>query len=360
MPTLPRNTILIGDVRQRLSLLPSASVDCVITSPPYFQLRDYGVKGQLGLESTVDGWVRNLRTVFRSLARVLKPTGSAWLNLGDAYSRHPKYGAPAKSLLLAPERLVLALAQDGWLIRNKVIWAKNNAMPHSVADRLNSCHDFVYLLVRSPRYFFDLHAIRDPHRSRQPQGGGLVCPPAMRGALADPNMGLAKRRADGLPGHPLGKNPGDVWIIPTRGYKGAHFATFPPTLVRRPLLATCPARVCVGCGAPWLTRVSERRIGRAVPIKRDGFIRRYPTRYEVVREAAELAPGCGCDTHTRPGVVLDPFFGSGTVGVVAEQHGRDWLGIELNAEYVKLARQRLEQSWTTSSVVPDQAMRAAA
>ena len=136
MSELPRNTILTGDAATMLAELPEASVDCVVTSPPYYQLRDYGQPGQLGLEPTVDGWVEAVRAVAGQVARVLKPSGAFWLNLGDSFSRHRKYGAPAKGLLLAPERLVLALAKDGWLVRNKVIWAKTNPMPSSIRDRL--------------------------------------------------------------------------------------------------------------------------------------------------------------------------------------------------------------------------------
>ena len=160
-----RNRILIGDIRERLADVPAKSIDCVITSPPYFQLRDYGVKGQIGLEPSVEGWVDELRLALNGLKRVLKPTGSIWVNLGDTYSRHAKYGAPPKGLLLAPERFLLAMADDGWIVRNKVIWAKTNPMPHAVSDRLNNAYDVVYFLVRSTRYFFDLDAIRVPHRS---------------------------------------------------------------------------------------------------------------------------------------------------------------------------------------------------
>src|SRR5213082_3523154 len=120
--TAPRNTILIGDATTKLRELPPSSVDCVVTSPPYFQLRDYGVPGQLGMEADVHDWVANLRAVFREVARVLVPTGSLFLNLGDSFSRHPKYGAPNKSLLLTPERLLVALSEDGWIVRNKLVW----------------------------------------------------------------------------------------------------------------------------------------------------------------------------------------------------------------------------------------------
>jgi site-specific DNA-methyltransferase (adenine-specific) len=312
MTELPRNTILIGDATTRLRELPSASVNCAITSPPYFQLRNYQAPGQIGLEANVDGWVNALQPVFSEVARVLKPTGALWLNLGDSFSRHHRYGAPPKGLLLAPERLLLALVDDGWIVRNKVIWAKTNPLPSSVADRLTLTYEVVYFLVRSPRYFFNLDAIREPHRSTAAKRARppLNLTPDWAGPLAATLGGLRRARAAGTPGHPLGKNPGDVWQIATHGYKGAHFATFPEALVRLPLLATCPQAVCTACEQPW-------------------------------QRKAELLVPCGCGAPTQPGVVLDPFFGSGTVGLAAQKLGRDWLGIELNPAYVRLAEARL-------------------
>jgi site-specific DNA-methyltransferase (adenine-specific) len=277
--------ILVGDATAQLGHLPMNSIDCVITSPPYYMLRNYQVLGQIGLEPHINLWVDELSTVCRGLARVLKPTGSFWLNLGDSFSRHERYGAPAKGLLAGPERLLLRLMDDGWICRGKAIWAKSNPMPSSVTDRLNMTYEVVYHLVRSPRYYFDLDAIREPHRSRSGRRAGRAPtqPPAWAGPLAGTQGGLKRARPTGLPGHPLGKNPGDVWVIPTTGFRGAHFATFPERLVIRPLLATCP----VG------------------------------------------------------GVVLDPFFGSGTVGVVAEHLGREWIGIELSSAFADLAYERI-------------------
>jgi site-specific DNA-methyltransferase (adenine-specific) len=322
MTAAPRNTILIGDARQRLAELPAQSVDCVVTSPPYFQLRDYGVHGQLGLEPTVHDWVVELRAVFREVARVLVPTGSLFLNLGDSFSRHPKYGAPTKSLLLAPERLLLALAEDGWIVRNKLIWAKTNPLPSSVTDRLTLTYEWIYFLVRQERYHFDLDAIREPHRTqgshrRAAVGRGR---PEWAGTLAGTLGGLRTGRGR----HPLGKNPGDCWPIATRGFKGAHFATFPPELVRRPILAACPPVVCTACGRGQLVRSGT------LP--------------------------CDCHAPARRGLVADPFFGTGTVGVVAQELGRDWLGIELNPRYVRLAEQRLglvPRTTPTATTNPD-------
>lgn len=319
MSRLMHNRVLVGDVRERLTEIPDSSVDCVITSPPYYQLRDYGASGQIGLEATVDGWVDELLLVLRGLKRVLKPTGSLWLNLGDSYSRHARFGTPAKGLLLGPERVVLALAADGWIVRNKVVWAKTNPLPHSVADRLTNKYEVVYFLTRSPRYFFDLDAIRLRHDTKHgPHYARTWPPPSVLppgwSHKGSPNGGLHALKARGMSGHPLGKNPGDVWTLATGSFRGAHFATFPPALVERPLLATCPEHVCSRCGTP--VRGSSRA----------------------------LRAECECRATGEPGLVLDPFFGAGTVGLVAEQHGRDWLGIELNPAYAELARTRIEDA----------------
>lgn len=338
MNQLPRNTILCGDAAEQLATLPPASIDCVVTSPPYFQLRDYGMSRQLGFEPDIHGWVAGLEAIFTELARVLKPTGGLWLNLGDSFSRHRRYGAPPKSLLLAPERLLLALAETGWLVRNKVIWAKPNPMPSSVGDRLTLTYEVVYFLVRNQRYFFDLDAIRQPHRSSRSRRSGADAPdrPGWLGPLAGSRRGLHQTI-----GHELGKNPGDVWRIATHGYRGAHFATFPEALVRPPILATCPEVICIRCEQPWRRRVYARRIGQVRSAgPRDRLVNRTGGRWETIRRVGGLVP-CGCAAPTRPGVVLDPFFGTGTVGIVACELGRDWVGIELSPVYVRMAEDRL-------------------
>ena len=309
--TLPRNRILMGDVRDRLRELPGSSIDCIITSPPYFNARNYGHDRQLGLEPSGDAWGAQLRAVCRALARVLTPTGALWLNLGDGYSRHPRDGAKSKSLLLAPERLALALTDDGWLLRNKVVWAKSNPMPSSVRDRLSCGYEVVYFFTRAHRYFFDLDAIRVPLRTRQRQTARdprRTYPPpeaSPSSRLLNPNGGLSRLKATGRAGHPRGKNPGDVWSLATANFRGGHFAVYPLALAERPLLATCPATVCRGCG---------QVVGRDT---------------------------CACATGTRPGLVLDPFVGTGTTAIAAERHGRDWLGIELNPAYAALAEERI-------------------
>jgi site-specific DNA-methyltransferase (adenine-specific) len=320
MPEPPRNVILQGDAAERLAELPSRSVECVITSPPYFAVRDYGVSGQLGREATIFEWVANLRAVFSELSRALSPWGGVWLNVNDTYSHHPREGAARKGLLLGPERLLLALADDGWRLRNRVIWAKSNPVPHSVTDRLNNTYEFFYFLVRSRYYHFDLDAIREPHRSAPLRAVKPVAIPARAPHSASR---LAAYLASGKIGHRNGRNPGDVWRLPTSSYRGAHFATFPAALVEKPLLASCPEEVCTGCGMP------------AGGLRRGLGSRRGPV------TASHAAPPCTCNLPMRRGVVLDPFFGSGTVGEVAQRHGRDWLGIELSPEYIALARERL-------------------
>jgi site-specific DNA-methyltransferase (adenine-specific) len=329
-PELPIGHILVGDVRSRLKELPDAAVDCIITSPPYWALRDYGHSEQIGAEPTVDAWADQLATVCGELARVLTPTGSLWLNLGDGYSRHPREGAVKKSLLLGPERVALKLTRTGWLLRNKVVWAKKNPMPFSGTDRLATTHEFVYFLTRSPRYFFDIDAIREPATTQSHRRRTLTAHYPPRGAVptfgggssprVDLNQGLSMLRASGRESHPLGKNPGDIWSLSTANYRDAHFATFPMELVRRPLLATCPERVCSRCGQPW--RRAPRQIdGRQLAV-------------------GPLRPTCA-HAAWRPGRVLDPFFGAGTVGLAAEKHGRDWIGIELNPAYAEMSMERI-------------------
>jgi len=327
-----RNRIVVGDARDAINDPASDSIDCIVTSPPYFRLRNYQHGNQIGLEQNVDEWVDEMTIAMRGLKRVLKPTGSLWLNLGDTFSTHQRQGARPKSLLLAPERLAMALTRDGWILRNKVIWTKPNPMPTSVKDRLSCTWEVVYFFVRSSSYYFDLDAIRIPHRSRRSGGHhqrtAWSVPNNWRGPSSGSNTGLDRLKALGLPGHPLGKNPGDVWTIPTAGYRGAHHAVFPEKLARIPLLATCPEKVCAGCGVPW-TRDRSRRTALHTARR--------------TNERPELKRRCECEANVgaRPGVVLDPFIGSGTTAIVAEALNRDWVGIELNPEFAALANDRI-------------------
>lgn len=322
----PRNTILTGDVRTTLPTIPEGCVDAIITSPPYFQLRDYDHDSQVGLEDSVSAWVDELRVVLRGLHRVLKPTGSLWLNLGDSYSRQHTAGAPPKSLLFGPERVALAMIEDGWTIRNKVVWAKPNPMPSSVGDRLNTTWEVIFHAVKQRDYYFDLDAIREPHKSERTKLTNdstriKRTKPAWAGPLAGAKDGLARLRQAGMSGHPLGKNPGDVWTVATSNFRGAHFATYPTDLLTAPILSTVPERTCEVCGRPWTRRHVPRRQLQTIQ----------PTQ-----------PTCDCRKGALPGLVLDPFFGSGTTAIAALDHHRDWLGIEVNPDFVDLAEARIQ------------------
>lgn len=336
-PALPRNVILTGGALTRLRQIPDNSIDSVVTSPPYFRLRDYQVPSQLGMEAHVEDWVTALRAVLREAARVLVPTGTVWLNLGDSYSTHAREGAPRKSLLLGPDRLALQLLEDGWIVRNRIVWDKPNTVPSSVRDRFATRYETILLLSRSVRYYFDLDSLRQPHTSRPPKARphrqqAPATRPLWLGPNGDGDTGLAALHAAGLRGHPLGKNPGDVWRLTVSRYRGAHFATYPEPLVRRMVEAGTPRMRCSTCRAPW-TRL----------LRRDGpNARRLPPR-----------PTCQCQARPEPGLVLDPFIGSGTTAIVAAKLGRDWLGIELNPEYVTLAERRISQALTHSDSASD-------
>jgi DNA modification methylase len=262
---------------------------------------------------------------------VLVPTGTYWLNLGDTFSTHKSQGADRKSLLMAPERLAFRLQQSGWIIRNKIIWAKPNPVPSSVPDRLNTTHEVIYVLAKQPRYFFDLDAIREPHRSatatRTGKGRFVAAREQWRGPNGMAATGLAALKARGQVGHPLGKNPGDVWTITPGGFRSTHHAIYPQALAERMIAAGCPEARCARCRQPW-----KRRVIRALG-------------HTATRSA--LAPTCACKSAARePGLVLDPFMGSGTTAVAAEKLDRDWLGIELNPEFANVARARIAASRT--------------
>jgi site-specific DNA-methyltransferase (adenine-specific) len=338
--TLPRRRILIGDVRTQLKKLPDAAVNCVITSPPYFQLRDYGHDNQIGTEAHVEAWAATIAAVCADLWRILTPEGALWLNLGDGYARHPKEGTSKKSLLLGPQRVALRLTRSGWLLRNQVIWAKRNPIPSSVTDRLATTHELIYFFTKQPNYYFDLDAIREPTSGtvpprRRPQKNyppQHVVPMIGNTPRIDLNQGLLAQKAEGRNSHPLGKNPGDVWSLATASYRGAHFATFPIELVHRPLLSTCPAQLCAACGRPW-HRATQVIDGRKLA-------------------TGPLHATCTCQAEWKPGVVLDPFLGSGTVAIAAETHERDWIGIELNPDYAALAERRITASRAERSHLP--------
>jgi DNA modification methylase len=248
-------SILIGDCRERLRELPDGSVHCVVTSPPYFGLRFYGHEGQIGLEATPDEFVAQMVEVFREVRRVLRDDGTLWLNLGDSYAsvggcgaqqgqmkgrahgeaarsaRFSGEGVKVKELIGIPWRVAFALQADGWYLRQDIIWSKPNPMPESVRDRCTKSHEYVFMLTKSPRYFFDHEAIKEPEVCGRKRG--LALHPDTKSTNG--NGGLSRRESNGM------RNRRSVWTVTTKPFKGAHFATFPPDLIEPCILAGCPS-----------------------------------------------------------------------------------------------------------------------
>jgi len=322
------NKIIQGDSLEVLKTLESESVDCLITSPPYWGLRDYGVEGQLGLEKTPEEYVAKLVEIFREAKRVLKKEGTFWLNLGDSYagncsrtsSERAGYGAEregiytktgnglkSKDLVGIPWRVAFALQADGWYLRQDIIWAKPNPMPESVTDRCTKSHEYIFLLTKSPRYYFDNEAIKEKATYDDPRMVDGFVPKSINGKHKDDLQNSSHRKqyksteaggGNGVKGHsgyfkadgsPIGtlnmRNKRDVWTVTTSPYPEAHFATFPQDLIVPMIKAGCP----------------------------------------------------------EGGIVMDVFMGSGTTAITARTLGRNYLGIELNPEYIKLAEDRLRQ-----------------
>lgn len=307
-------TIICDDACSALIGLPEQSVQCCVTSPPYWGLRDYGVNGQIGLEQTPQEYVDKMVGVFRYVKRVMRDDGTLWLNLGDSYAGGGNYrgvnsedtlskkqssnrgarglsqalGAAGKDFGIAPKNLVgipwrvaFALQSDGWYLRSDIIWHKTNPMPESVTDRPTKSHEYLFLLTKNERYYYDSEAIKEP--SVDPEGSAKRYESEFGGIKAD------TRIAQGLVTTPKGmrefsgsRNRRSVWTVSTAPYSGAHFATYPPALIKPCILA-----------------------------------------------------------GTKPGdIVLDPFAGSGTTGAVALELGRKAILIELNPDYIKLINER--------------------
>ena len=276
-----KSQIYTNDAAEQLQQLPAESIHMAMTSPPYWNLRDYGVDGQLGREETPEAFVQNVADVFDEVKRVLRPDGSLWLNLGDTYDD--------KDLQQIPARVALELQGRGWILRNRVTWAKPNPMPQSVKDRLNDTTEAVFHFVKERDYWYDLDAIREEysevsksqiesnHKRKTTHKWGDSPGNHERGGLHDPDKKLSDMYHSG------GKNPGDVFEVSVKSFPEAHFAVYPPELCEKPIKATCPP----------------------------------------------------------DGVVLDPFAGAGTTLLKAKELGRDYIGIELNPEYADMARARV-------------------
>jgi DNA modification methylase len=363
-----------------MSEIPAASVQCCVTSPPYYGLRDYGIEGQIGLEPTVGEYVNRLVGVFREVRRVLRDDGTLWLNLGDSYASAFSCarrnvvgnGSPAndvsrpnrlengrlkeKDLIGAPWSVAFALQADGWWLRDAIVWAKPNPMPSSVTDRCTSSYEMIFMLSKSARYYADMDAVREREAQSSAPRRDRADLRAKKGrALAyfdNAPMGLQAATSNGT------ANLRNVWTIPTTPYADAHFATFPLELPLRCIrIGTSEAGCCSACGASRV-RVVElvggRTTGRtperqavAESIGKAGNGANYGSGLDPADIADRVTrgfdPSCACDAPTVPSVVLDPFMGSGTTAEVAESLGRRWVGYELNPAYHALIAARTQQ-----------------
>jgi site-specific DNA-methyltransferase (adenine-specific) len=328
--TIPRNTIIQGDARQVLRDFPTESVDSILMSPPYATgARDYKHAQQLGREPTIAAYVENLAKVLAETRRVLKPTGSLFIVLGDRFARSPRQGAPKGSLLLTSQRVALSLLALGYTMRGQVVWQKPDPKPESATNRFSQAYELILFATKDSRgYFMDIDALREPPRSadrvgvRRPREGSR--------RYQAGNSGLAQMKADGRVAHPNGRSPRDVWTIPTaRDRTGTHAAAFPLELARRIVTAATPEKICTRCQEPWV------RPARIVSRKTKAGMRH-------TRNVGTLRRQCECDPRgTTRGIVLDPFMGTGTTAVAARSLGRDFVGIELNPQYIELANQRI-------------------
>jgi len=364
--------VLVGDAPVRLAELDDDSIDCCVTSPPYWGLRDYGHDGQIGLESSINDYIEKLVIVFGEVKRVLKPHGSLWLNIGDSYAgsggpgsqydrkaansykgefkkyRNPNrrvVGVKSKDLCGIPWRLAFALQADGWWLRRDIIWHKPNCMPESVKDRPTTSHEYLFLLTKSPTYFYDSHAIREsPANPARVSTDAHRDYPSVRGAdSSNPNRGGYLQPSAG------GRNKRSVWSVNPKPYRGAHFAVFPPELIEPCVLAgTSAVGCCSECGAPHERQTEgvatkPPSINKKASITQTGGVgterlNDSQKKYHTIG----WEPTCDCDVEVEPAVVLDPFGGSGTVGGVAMKHNRFALLIELNPDYAKLIPKRVD------------------
>ena len=352
--------------------LADGCVQTCVTSPPYWGLRDYGVSGQIGVEATPEEYVATMVSVFREVRRVLRDDGPVWLNLGDSYcsgatsTRTPGNGAVGgwraeanligrngtpdglkpKDLCGIPWRVAFALQADGWYLRSDIIWAKPNPMPESVTDRPTRSHEYIFLLSKRERYFYDADAIRE----------SAITEGDRRFERTDNTQKYARNGDDSRTrtGTPTaGRNKRSVWTVNSEPTPEAHFATFPQKLIEPCILAgTSEKGCCAECGAPRV-RVTEREAIQLRP-NSDSIRGHSPSAnrspsgpQQGARSVSVQTTGwrasCAHDAPSVPCLVLDPFLGSGTVGRVCERLGRRWVGLELSAEYIAIAENRTAQ-----------------
>lgn len=404
------NEIINKDCLTGLKELPDCSIDCCVTSPPYFGLRDYGHEDQAGLEETPELYVENMVAIFTEVKRVLKKEGTLWLNLGDSYSgstgksggeglntytkesgatgsvmkKSNLDGYKPKDLIGIPWMVAFALRSSGWYLRQDIIWHKPNPMPESVTDRCTKSHEYVFLLSKSVKYYYDADAIKTTIKDSsvqrlkqniENQKGSDRVPGKTNGAMKavrphgivrdrlldydskekalrhGPGRGEYENEKD-LPGPDDMANKKSVWTVTTRPYSEAHFATFPERLIIDMIKAGCPEFVCSKCGVAREMVVEKEFVGdsnkRKSPTGKDFGQPRINTNTGngmiIAKEVSRQLSDCGCNAGFSPGIVLDPFMGAGTTALVARKLGRNYIGFEINPDYIKIANKRLKMA----------------
>lgn len=435
------NKIYQGNCLEVIKSFEDNSIDCCVTSPPYWGLRDYGtgkweggdencshkrdskfsqftatghanpdlvvgdaiyksicpkcgavrIDEQLGLEETPEEYVENMVQLFREVKRILKPTGTLWLNLGDSYygggwkgsqtdlsdtkqgtnigtlcgkdlKKDPKHNElKPKDLVGIPWMVAFALRKDGWYLRQDIIWQKPNPMPESVTDRCTKSHEYIFLLSKESKYFYDAESIKEP----------LVYPNETRRPLGSKGAWELDGRQQGengggkpYAGYPDKKNKRSVWNVTLKGFKEAHFATYPEELIEPMIKAGCPEKVCSKCGKPLEIKIIKEPIPEDCKTYLEGEIgdmvqsgsmigwvanNKY-NEFIKTRKIEKQEIKCDCNEPFAKGIVLDPFMGAGTTAVVAKKLKRNWIGIDLNPEYIKIAEKRIKNTIFTNPI----------
>jgi DNA modification methylase len=378
--TLNSHVFLQGDSLEILKELPDETAQCCVTSPPYYGLRDYGVQGQIGVEASPDEYVSRLVDVFREVKRVLRNDGTCFLNLGDTYAANRSYqvadskhknvgnntgmkvphGLKAKDLIGIPWMTAFVLRSDGWYLRSAIVWHKNSVMPESVRDRPTNCYENVFLLTKNDKYYWDDFAVAE-EATMKPQNRYTERAKHPKGDVGIP----LHRRAPGGTGSAT-RNCRNVWSINPQPFREAHFATMPPALAERCIMAgTSEKGCCVYCRKPWKRIVvkgepdldhmqacggdtSGNYIGQSqkdyasAKAQDASETKRRILAGMVSKTTAGWKQDCGCPSHEPiPCLVIDPFSGAGTTSVAAETLGRDSAGIDLNPDYVQIAKNRV-------------------
>jgi len=357
------------DILTGLKTLPDKSVNSVITSPPYWQLRDYGFPDQWGLEPTYQEYLEHLWQMMDEIWRVLRDDGTVWINLGDTYSaggrgsscdlsdkqksntgtvalanlgsRKPPEGMKSKCLLLIPHRFAIGCIDRGWIMRNDIIWAKRNGMPESCRDRFSKKHEYFFFMVKQQKYYFDLDGVRDKHSYQDKRGDNRVKYFGKSGGENEQSGSYMGQSTNG-------KNPGDVsdfWNIPTKPSSKKHYATYNFDLIDKCIIAGCPEFVCKKCGKPRVKIIEK--IEKEYYKKEDCSTKQFSKSHhsEQIQYENLGLTDCGCNAGFEGGTILDPFNGTGTTTLRADQLNRKWIGLDGSEEYSKIAKKSMENEF---------------